>query len=150
MSALVVGDHAPDFTAVAHTGERLGLRELCRRGIVVLYFYPKDATPGCTVQARAFRDVFDEFQAAGAAVIGVSHDSEESHRSFASNHRLPFWLVSDSDGSVRKTFGVPREFPRAVTSRSPTRGWSGPPRASAGATHCARGPWPTQARRRSR
>ena len=69
---------------------------------VVLYFYPKDNTSVCTTQACAFRDAYEDFVKAGAVVIGVSSDSEESHRGFADRQRLPFLLISDADGSLRK------------------------------------------------
>jgi peroxiredoxin Q/BCP len=74
---------------------------------VVLYFYPKDDTPGCTKEACTFRDDYAEFEAAGAAVLGVSGDSSESHRRFAAKHRLPFPLLADPGGKVRRLYGVP-------------------------------------------
>jgi peroxiredoxin Q/BCP len=74
---------------------------------VVLYFYPKDDTPGCTKEACTFRDQYQDFQDAGAAVLGVSSDSSESHRKFAAKHRLPFTLLADRGGQVRKRYGVP-------------------------------------------
>jgi peroxiredoxin Q/BCP len=75
---------------------------------VVLYFYPKDETPGCTAEACTFRDNFEDFVEAGAVVIGVSQDSEESHRRFTEHHRLPFLLVSDGDKTLQKAYGVPK------------------------------------------
>lgn len=75
---------------------------------MVLYFYPKDETPGCKRQACAFRDSYRDFADAGAEVIGVSSDSDDSHRSFAAHHELPFRLLADGDGSLRKAFGVPK------------------------------------------
>ena len=77
---------------------------------MVLFFYPKDGSPVCTKEACAFRDAYEDFVEAGAVVIGVSGDSEAQHQAFASNHRLPFTLVSDADGSVRKAFGVPKSM----------------------------------------
>jgi thioredoxin-dependent peroxiredoxin len=74
---------------------------------VVLYFYPKDDTPGCTKESCAFRDSYQDFQDAGAEVIGVSSDSAESHGRFAAKHRLPFTLLADQGGQVRKHYGVP-------------------------------------------
>jgi thioredoxin-dependent peroxiredoxin len=74
---------------------------------VVVYFYPKDDTPGCTRESCAFRDQFSDFSDAGAEVIGISSDSVASHKKFAEKHRLPFTLLSDPGGSVRKAFGVP-------------------------------------------
>ncbi len=101
-----VGDWAPDFTLPDQTGTPIRLRDLMGRKTVVLYFYPKDQTPGCTVEARAFRDSYDAFTAAGAEVIGVSADSVASHRRFAAKQGLPFLLLSDRDGAVRERYGV--------------------------------------------
>jgi thioredoxin-dependent peroxiredoxin len=108
MKPIQAGDRAPDFTAVAHDGQQVSLAEFLGKSVVVLYFYPKDETPGCTKQACAFRDAYEDFVKAGAAVIGVSGDSSESHQAFASGHRLPFLLLADRDGSLRKAFGVPK------------------------------------------
>src|SRR6267154_5228631 len=101
-----VGDLAPDFTLPDQTGAPVRLHDLVGRKNVVLYFYPKDQTPGCTVEARAFRDSYDAFTAAGAEVIGVSADSVASHRRFAAKQGLPFMLLSDRDGTVRELYGV--------------------------------------------
>ena len=76
--------------------------------IIVLYFYPKDHTPGCTAEARAFRDSYETFVAAGAEVIGVSSDTRASHERFAAKHQLPFILLSDVNGEVRRLYGVER------------------------------------------
>lgn len=75
---------------------------------VVLFFYPKDETPVCTKEACSFRDAYEDFVQAGAVVIGVSSDPAESHRAFAAGHRLPFVLLTDHDGSLRKAYGVPK------------------------------------------
>jgi thioredoxin-dependent peroxiredoxin len=102
-----IGDQAPDFTLPTQkTGESFHLREMTGK-FIVLYFYPKDDTKGCTDEACSFRDSYEIFQEAGAEVIGVSSDSEESHQRFASKYHLPFLLLSDKDGAVRKLFGVP-------------------------------------------
>src|SRR5438270_10681662 len=101
-----IGDVAPDFTLPDQTGTPVRLGDLVGRKTVVLYFYPKDQTPGCTVEARAFRDSYDAFTAAGAEVIGVSADSVASHRRFAANQGLPFLLLSDREGEVRERYGV--------------------------------------------
>lgn len=103
-----VGDRAPDFTLPDQDGNPVALGELLAEGSLVLYFYPKDDTPGCTAEACTFRDEHDEFAQAGARVVGVSSDDVESHRRFADNHRLPFRLLSDRDGELRKRFGVPK------------------------------------------
>jgi len=108
MKSIREGDIAPDFQAVDQEGRPLSLADFRGKKWVVLFFYPKDGTPVCTKEACQFRDAYEQFVAAGAEVIGVSADSLERHRTFAATHRLPFRLLSDNDGSVRKTFGVPK------------------------------------------
>ena len=83
------------------------LRDYLGKKAVVLYFYPKDETPGCTKEACAFRDSYEVFRDAGAEVIGISSDDEESHSIFSVKYSLPFALLSDEDGKVRREFGVP-------------------------------------------
>lgn len=107
MPAIQVGDAAPDFTGQTQTGETISLRDYRGQQAVVLYFYPKDNTPGCTAQACAFRDAYEDFEQAGAVVIGVSSDSLASHQQFTAGKKLPFLLLSDEDGSLRKAYGVP-------------------------------------------
>lgn len=106
-NAITVGDRAPEFSAEAHDGRRVALGDYAGKQVVVLYFYPKDGTRVCTAEACSFRDSFEDFSKAGAVVIGVSADSLERHREFAARERLPFTLVSDADGKLRKLFGVP-------------------------------------------
>jgi thioredoxin-dependent peroxiredoxin len=101
-----VGDVAPDFTLPSQSGEQITLSDVLRRGPVVLYFYPKDETPGCTAEACSFRDSYEVFKEAGAEVIGVSSDSVAAHQKFAAHHRLPFTLLADQGGKLRKRFGV--------------------------------------------
>jgi peroxiredoxin Q/BCP len=101
-----VGDPAPDFTVTSHDGQEIRLSDYRDKKVVVLFFYPKDGSPICTKEACAFRDAFEDFVDAGAVVIGVSGDSAASHREFAAAHRLPFVLVSDDDGSLRRAYGV--------------------------------------------
>jgi thioredoxin-dependent peroxiredoxin len=101
-----VGDAAPDFTLPSQSGEQVRLSDVWKRGPVVLYFYPKDETPGCTAEACTFRDSYEAFTEAGAEVVGVSSDSVTSHESFAARHRLPFVLLADEGGRVRKQYGV--------------------------------------------
>src|SRR2546427_2085893 len=101
-----VGDLAPDFTLPDQTGAPVRLGDLVGRKTVVLYFYPKDETPGCTIEARAFRDSYEQFSAKDAEVVGVSSDSVRSHRRFAQRYNLPFLLLSDADGAVRRLYGV--------------------------------------------
>jgi peroxiredoxin Q/BCP len=102
-----VGDKAPDFTLPSQSGEPVRLADRLGERVVVLYFYPKDDTRGCTAEACAFRDSHEVFTGAGAEVIGVSSDSVSRHASFAGKHNLPFTLLSDSGGKVRKSYGVP-------------------------------------------
>jgi thioredoxin-dependent peroxiredoxin len=104
MSA-TVGQPAPEFTLPDQNGGSVSLSSL-KGGWVVVYFYPKDDTPGCTAESCSFRDSFEEFTDAGAKVVGISSDSVESHKAFATKHNLPFTLLADTDGSVRKAFGV--------------------------------------------
>ena len=106
-SSVAVGDRAPDFTLPDQHGKSTRLSDLLGRGAVVLYFYPKDETRGCTAEACGFRDAYQVFSDAGAEVVGVSSDSVESHRQFAQHHRLPFTLLSDAHGALRKRYGVP-------------------------------------------
>jgi peroxiredoxin Q/BCP len=102
-----VGDKAPDFELRSQRGETVRLRDYLGKKAVVLYFYPKDETPGCTKEACAFRDSYEVFRDAGAEVIGISSDDEESHSIFSVKYSLPFALLSDEDGKVRREFGVP-------------------------------------------
>ena len=101
-----VGERAPEFALPDANGKEVSLASFRGRP-VVLYFYPKDDTPGCTKEACTFRDQYQDFQDAGAEVLGVSSDSSESHRKFAERHRLPFTLLADRGGKVRKSYGVP-------------------------------------------
>lgn len=102
-----VGDRAPDFTLPDQTGKPVRLADLLGERAIVLYFYPKDETRGCTAEACSFRDSYQVFKDAGAEVVGVSSDSVDSHRGFAEHHRLPFILLSDAGGALRKQYGVP-------------------------------------------
>jgi peroxiredoxin Q/BCP len=101
------GDKAPDFTLPSQKGEPVRLSDRIGERVIVLYFYPKDETPGCTAEACAFRDSYEVFTDAGAEVIGVSSDSVAKHAAFADHHELPFTLLSDAGGQVRKSYGVP-------------------------------------------
>ena len=105
-SGIAVGDRAPDFALPDRAGKTVHLSDF-RGKPVVLYFYPKDDTPGCTKESCSFRDQYQDFQEAGAEVIGVSSDSAESHEKFATKYRLPFVLLSDRGGATRKAYGVP-------------------------------------------
>jgi thioredoxin-dependent peroxiredoxin len=101
------GDKAPDFTLPSQADEPVRLNDRLGERIIVLYFYPRDETRGCTAEACAFRDSHEVFAEAGAEVIGVSSDSVDRHAAFADHHKLPFTLLSDKDGQVRKSYGVP-------------------------------------------
>ena len=102
-----VGDKAPDFKLRDQGGKDVSLADFRGKKAVVLYFYPKDETPGCTKEACSFRDSYEEFLKAGAEVIGVSGDSVDKHKSFAEHHRLPFTLLADEGNRLRKAYGVP-------------------------------------------
>jgi peroxiredoxin Q/BCP len=108
--ALRVGEPAPDFSLPSSTGEMVRLSDFRGKSAVVLFFYPKDNSPACTMEACSFRDSHETFREAGAEVIGISADSEESHRGFAERFRLPYLLLADTDGAVRARYGVPRTF----------------------------------------
>jgi thioredoxin-dependent peroxiredoxin len=103
---LTAGDKAPNFTLPRSTGEPFTLSDVLGRRTVVLFFYPKDDTPGCTVEACTFRDNYQAFADAGAEVVGVSSDSGASHDAFASKHKLPMTLLTDVGGKVRALYGV--------------------------------------------
>jgi thioredoxin-dependent peroxiredoxin len=105
-----VGSKAPDFSLPSQSGEMVNLKDFLGQKPVVLFFYPKDDTPGCTKEVCAFRDDYEEFGKLDAEVIGVSSDSVDSHRRFASKHDLSFTLLSDEGGKVRKLYGVPSTF----------------------------------------
>lgn len=106
---LPVGSRAPDFSVRAHTGQQVELRGL-RGQVIVLYFYPKDGTPGCTVEAEQFTLAHEDITAAGAVVLGVSSDDNESHAEFAREHGLPFMLLPDEDHALARAFGVRTTF----------------------------------------
>jgi peroxiredoxin Q/BCP len=112
MAELTVGAPAPDFTvpAVTRQGEtQLSLADYRGKRVVVLYFYPKDDTPGCTTEACAFRDLRPQFETAGGEVLGISPDDQASHVKFAEKHALPFPLLADPDHAVAEAYGVWKE-----------------------------------------
>lgn len=102
----VIGKPAPDFSLPSTTGETVSLRQFKGRKTVVLYFYPKDETPGCTKEACGFRDLAAEFEKAGAVILGVSPDPLDSHLKFRDKHQLPFPLLADEDATVARAYGV--------------------------------------------
>lgn len=102
---LSVGDKAPDFTGTDQDGKKISLHDY-KGNKVVLYFYPKDDTPGCTMEACNLRDNIDPLSKAGYVVLGVSADDEASHKAFQQKYSLPFSLVADTDKSINKKYGV--------------------------------------------
>lgn len=109
MPELAEGKKAPAFTLPASTGGKISLRDYRGRSHVVLYFYPRDMTPGCTKEACSFRNLGAEFAAAGAVILGVSTDDLDSHAKFTQAHALTFPLLSDSDAKVATRYGVYKE-----------------------------------------
>jgi thioredoxin-dependent peroxiredoxin len=102
-----IGDKVPDFTLKAQDGTQVRFYDLLAQKPVVLFFYPKDNTPGCTKEACSFRDRYSVFQTQGAEVVGISADTVFSHQQFASAYQLPFLLLSDDGNKIRSLFGVP-------------------------------------------
>lgn len=105
--AVKVGDKAPDFTLPSQMGDNVSLNEYIGKKNIVLFFYPKDESPGCTKEVCSFRDSYQQLTDLGAEVLGVSGQSVESHAAFASHYGLPFLLLSDVDNKVRNLYGVP-------------------------------------------
>jgi thioredoxin-dependent peroxiredoxin len=115
--AIKVGDKCPEFTLQNQDGEEVSIGSLIGQKILVIYFYPKDNTAGCTAQACSFRDAYQDLIDIGSEVIGISSDKEETHALFADKHRLPYPLLSDSKGIVRKLFGVPTNLFGVIPGR---------------------------------
>jgi peroxiredoxin Q/BCP len=109
MPELVTGQKAPQFSLPASTGNKVALKDFKGKSVVVLYFYPRDNTPGCTKEACSFRDLQAEFEEAGAVILGVSTDSLESHDKFAAKYELRFPLLADKDAEVATKYGVWQE-----------------------------------------
>jgi len=105
-----IGSKIPEFNLQDQDGKDVSIKNRIGKNSLVIYFYPKDDTPGCTKEACSFRDQFADFTDLGAEVIGISSDSVKKHKSFAEKHRLPYTLLSDTNKSVRKAFGVPSGF----------------------------------------
>lgn len=110
MAQLTIGDRIPDFSLLDENKNVVSSSELMNNGPVVVYFYPKDDTPGCTKEACSFRDSYEEFTDKGVRVVGISSDSPESHLKFKEKYNLPFTLLADTDNTVRKAFGVKGDF----------------------------------------
>ncbi|GEP98628.1 peroxiredoxin [Chitinophaga cymbidii] len=107
-SQVANGTKVPDFELKDQDGRNFKLSDALAKGPVVVYFYPKDDTPGCTKEACSFRDSFEQFKDEGVQVVGISADDVASHKKFAEKYKLPFTLLSDEDNKVRKLFGVPK------------------------------------------
>jgi peroxiredoxin Q/BCP len=105
MARIAEGKKAPNFTLADATGKRVSLADFAGKDVIV-YFYPKDDTPGCTKEACGFRDLWKDLQKGGAVVLGVSADSGESHQKFAAKYKLPFPLLSDPDRTVMEAWGA--------------------------------------------
>jgi peroxiredoxin Q/BCP len=110
MPKVKVGEIAPNFSLYDQDGKSVSLSEFKDVSNVVLFFYPKDFSPGCTTQVCSFRDSYEEFTDQGAVVIGVSSDSVESHKKFLDKYLLPFTLLSDPKGEVRSLYGATKAF----------------------------------------
>jgi peroxiredoxin Q/BCP len=102
----VIGKTAPDFSLPSTTGENISLKQFKGKKTVILYFYPKDETPGCTKEACELRDHAEDMDRENVVILGVSTDSLESHQKFREKHKLPFPLLSDEDAAVSKLYGV--------------------------------------------
>jgi peroxiredoxin Q/BCP len=109
---LPVGAAAPDIEATSHSGQKVKLSDF-RGKPVIVYFYPKDETPGCTAEAEGIRDQWEALGPTNAVVLGVSTDDNESHKAFAEKHKLPFMLLPDPDGKITQAFGVPMKMGHA-------------------------------------
>lgn len=114
---LQVGNKIPHFISIDANAKPFDIKYFLGKPLVI-YFYPKDDTPGCTIQACSFRDNYEEFKNLGAEVIGISSDSLQSHQKFASRYKLPFILLSDFDKKIRKLFGVPNDFLGLIPGRA--------------------------------
>jgi peroxiredoxin Q/BCP len=106
LTKLKVGDKAPLFESVSDDDAKFSIDNYLGKTNIVLYFYPKDMTPGCTAEACGFRDRWDRIVSLGATVIGISAQSTQSHREFKKEHRLPFILLSDPENEIRKLYGA--------------------------------------------
>ncbi|MBS0657607.1 MAG: peroxiredoxin [Verrucomicrobia bacterium] len=106
-NALPVGAKIPDLRAIDHEGQPIDLGAACRQGLVLVYFYPKADTPGCTAQACTLRDAFADLSEEGLTIFGVSIDSPKSQAAFRKRYQIPFTLIADEEGKVAEAFGVP-------------------------------------------
>jgi peroxiredoxin Q/BCP len=116
-NVLKIGDSIPIIELLDQNNKMVSVQGLLKNGPIVLYFYPKDDTPGCTKEACSFRDQFETFTDKNVLVIGISGDSPEKHKSFAQKHNLPFILLSDKGNKTRKSFGAPTNFLGLIPGR---------------------------------
>lgn len=125
--ALTIGDNCPIFELYNQKGELIKIENFIGKKTLVIYFYPKDDTPGCTKEACSFRDAYEDFKTLGCEIFGISSDNLNDHKKFAEKHRLTFQLLADTTKSVRKSFGVPSNLfgliPGRVASKSLTELW---------------------------
>ena len=117
MKKIEVGSKIPEFTLLDQNGNEFDINSVLGKKNLVIYFYPKDDTPGCTKEACSFRDQYEDFKDVDAEVIGISSDDVESHKNFAEKYRLSFTLLSDTDGKIRKMFGVPTNLLGMIPGR---------------------------------
>lgn len=110
MKKITLGSKLPGFSLPDQDGKIINIHNFIGKKNLVIYFYPKDDTPGCTAEACSFRDEFEDFKTLDAEVIGISADSPASHKNFAEKYKLSFRLLSDEGNEVRKLFGVPANF----------------------------------------
>ncbi|PWA07470.1 peroxiredoxin [Flavobacterium psychrotolerans] len=115
---LKVGDALPNFKAKDTNGTDFDSQTIVGKKPVVVYFYPKDNTPGCTAEACSFRDQYEDFKDLGAEIIGISSDSVVSHQKFSKQYQLPFLLLSDENKKIRKLFGVPNDLLGLIPGRA--------------------------------
>ncbi len=114
---LIIGDKIPDFTLKDQRGNDFSIGKVIGKKTMVIYFYPKNDTPGCTKEACAFRDEFEDFKDLNAVVIGISSDDVNSHKKFSDKYNLPFILLADTEKKVQKMFGVPKGFLGLIPGR---------------------------------
>jgi len=114
---LSIGDKIPNFTLKDQDNKTFSIADLIGKKAMVIYFYPKDDTPGCTKEACSFRDEFEDFKDLNAKVIGISSDDVASHKKFAKKYNLPFTLLADTKKEVQKLFGVPKNFLGLIPGR---------------------------------
>ncbi len=117
MKNISKGSQIPEFVLPDKEGKPYNIKEVLGKKNLVIYFYPKDETPGCTKEACTFRDSYEIFKDYNAEVIGISNDPPGSHKAFAANHKLPFILLSDEKNEVRRLFGVPSDLLGLIPGR---------------------------------